>query len=88
MMVKEKKNVNLQKIRFSASFKPKVLKPLLNSHLSIRIYEYMYESRKQVIEFKDTAALDEKSGVYKFPSVQFTTDVLEDGPVVNKTLIL
>lgn len=46
MMVREKKNVNLQKIRFTASFKPKVLKPLLNNHLSMRLFESMYETRK------------------------------------------
>lgn len=86
--MREKKNVNLQKIRFNASFKPKILKPLLNSNLSLRLFESMYETRKQVLDIKETAGLDEKSGVFKFPSVQFTTDILEDGPVVNKTMIL
>eukprot|EP00347_Sterkiella_histriomuscorum_P022325 403330878 len=88
MMVKEKKQDKLQKIRFTAALKPKQLKPLQNTQLSLKIFEFMYDSKKQVLDLNDNGILDEKHGIYKFPSVQFTTDILEEGPAINKTIIV
>jgi hypothetical protein len=36
------------------------MKPLMNSHLSMRIHEYLFESKRQVFEVQEEAVLDEK----------------------------
>lgn len=36
----------------------------------------------------DSAEFDDVSSTYRFPLVQFTSEILDEGPVINKTLIV
>jgi hypothetical protein len=88
MLVREKKQDKLQKVRFTARVKPKQLKPLTYSYLHLRVYEHILDSRRLVLDSPENGILEDKNGFYKFNPTQFTTDLLEDGPVVTKTLII
>lgn len=67
MLVKEKKQDKLQKVRFTARVKPKQLKPLTYSHLHLRIFEHIMDSRRLVFDSPDSGSLEDKNGYYKFP---------------------
>jgi hypothetical protein len=60
----------------------------MNSKLSLRIFEFLLDSKKQVLDVADTAEYEDTHGIYRFPLVQFTSDILDEGPVVNKTLVI
>ena len=75
-------------MRFYARVKPKQLKPLAHSHLALRIFEISLDSRKMVLDFNENATFEDNTGYYNFPGVQFTTDILDEGPVIMKTLVI
>jgi len=49
--------------------RPKVAKPLMNSKLSLKIFEHVLDSKKQVLDISDHATYDEMTEYYKFPGV-------------------
>jgi hypothetical protein len=69
-------------------FKPSKAKLLLNSNLSLRIHEFMLDAKKQVLDINENAVLEDNGSYYRFPSVQFTSEILEEGPVINKTIVI
>ena len=75
-------------MRFSTRVKPKQLKPLTYSHLQLRIFEHVLESRRLVVDSSEDAVLEESTGFYRMPPSQFTTDLLDEGPVITKSIII
>ena len=45
------------------------------------------DTRKDFLTAPDFAIHDEE-GYFKFPIVQFTSEILEDGPILNKAFII
>lgn len=41
-----------------------------------------------MLDIEESAVLEDNGTHYRFPSVQFTSEILDEGPVINKTIVI
>lgn len=84
----------LQKLRFESKVtlaSAKLQKTLVNSKLTIKIQEIIngdINNRREVLQGKFEADLDEQGNDFKFPFLQITTDLLSDGGNVSTKILV
>ena len=69
----------------------KLQKTLVNSKLTIKIQEIIngdINNRREVLQGKFEADLDEQGNDFKFPFLQITTDLLSDGGNVSTKILV
>ena len=90
LSVREKRSERSYKLRFESRVMPKSTKNLLNSKFTLKFQEILNGNklmRKDLLEGRYESSLSDEENVgYKFPFMQLGSELMSEGPALNKII--